>query len=82
MELFISAGGDIKALYSEEIPLEQLGAISITRASFVEPDAGGLWLVDLSPVGGPFIGPFGSRSQGLQAERQWLLAHHLPGSAK
>ena len=40
MELFITPGGQIKALYGEEIPLEELGTLSITRASFVEPAVG------------------------------------------
>lgn len=52
--------------------------MSITRASIVEPADGGGWLVDLSLVNGPVIGPFRYRSQGLDAEQQWLLAHHLP----
>ena len=79
MELFIMPGGTVKVIYGEEIPLEELGALSIRRASFVEPDSDGGWLVDLSPVGGPQLGPFKCRSQGLEAERQWLIEHHLGG---
>ena len=78
MELFITPGGTVKVIYGEEIPLEELGELSIRRASFVEPAAGGGWLVDLSPVNGPLLGPFKYRSHGLDAERKWLLAQHLP----
>ena len=78
MELFIAPAGTVKVIYGEEIPLEELGELSIRRASFVEPAAGGGWLVDLSPVDGPRLGPFKYRSQGLEAEQQWLLVHHLP----
>ena len=78
MELFITRDGQILALYEEEITLEQLGEMAIRRASFVEPAAGGGWLVDLSPVNGPLLGPFKYRSHGLDAERKWLLAQHLP----
>ena len=78
MELFIAPNGRVKAIYGEEIPLEELGNMSIARASFVEPDPGGGWQVDLSPVHGPVLGPFRYRSLALDAERQWLLAHHFP----
>ena len=78
MELFIAPGGQVKALYGEEIPLEELGELSIKRASFVEPTPTGQWQVDLSPASGPLLGPFKYRSQGLEAERQWLIQHYLP----
>ena len=77
MELFVTANGEVRALYEEEIPLEEMGAVSITRASFLEPTAAGQWMVDLAPVGGPQLGPFQRRSQGLQAERRWLVDHIL-----
>ena len=53
MELFIAADGQIRGLYGEEIPLEEFGGLSICRASHVEPDRSGVWLADMSPVGGP-----------------------------
>jgi predicted RNA-binding Zn-ribbon protein involved in translation (DUF1610 family) len=67
--------GTAKAIYSEEIDLEQLGKLDIRRASHVEPDADGLWWVDLSPVNGPQLGPFAKRSQALSAEHEWLERH-------
>ena len=33
----------------------------------------------LAPWGGPRLGPFPKRSQALEAERQWLEQHWLPG---
>jgi hypothetical protein len=78
MDLFITPGGLVKTLYGEAIELGELGIVSITRASFVEPAPSGGWLVDLSPVSGPVLGPFGLRSQGLETERQWLLANRFP----
>ena len=52
-----------------------LGKLQITRASHVEPDSDGNWWADMGPVGGPVLGPFGTRGEALQAERGWLLGH-------
>jgi hypothetical protein len=64
-------------VYSEEIDLAALGSPVITRASHVEPDPQGRWWADLSPVGGPTLGPFDSRSEALAAERSWLETNWL-----
>jgi hypothetical protein len=53
-------------------PEHSLGRLTITRAGHVEPDARGGWLADLSPVGGPALGPFSRRSEALAAEQLWL----------
>ncbi len=37
----------------------------------------GRWHADLSPVGGPVLGPFGQRSAALAAETSWLDEHWL-----
>jgi hypothetical protein len=84
MELVVDAAGDIRCIYDEGINLRELGALKITRASHVEPDAEGLWCADMGPVGGPVMGPFGTRSEALAAERAWLMvrsARH-PRSSK
>ena len=47
----------------------------ITRASHVEPTSSGQWTADLSPRGGPVLGPFALRGQALAAERDWLNEH-------
>ena len=47
MQLVVEPDGKVRAIYSEEIPLETLGRPRIVRASVVEPDAEGLWQADL-----------------------------------
>ena len=72
MELLIRSGGIIHCVYSEDIELAQLGTLAIRRASHVEPDGEGSWTADLSPTGGPVLGPFRCRSEALRAELEWL----------
>jgi hypothetical protein len=75
MHLLISSGGEVRCIYGEAIPLQELGALSIQRASHVEPNASGQWIADLSPVSGPVLGPFTLRSEALAAEVAWLEQH-------
>jgi hypothetical protein len=75
MHLHISPVGQIRCIYNEAISLQELGSVSIQRASHVEPDAAGNWLADLSPVAGPVLGPFALRSEALAAEVAWLEQH-------
>jgi hypothetical protein len=77
MELVIDPGGNIRCLYGEAINLRELGTLSIRRGSHVEPNQHGQWLCDLSPVSGPMLGPFPSRSAALAAETSWLSQHWL-----
>jgi hypothetical protein len=77
MLLVVSPLGIVRCLYGEAIDLSELGTLTITRASHVEPDAHGQWWADLAPVGGPRRGPFRQRSQALAAERIWLEEHCL-----
>ena len=77
MELLIEPTGQMRCIYGEEIDLAQLGMLTIRRGSCVEPDQQGRWLCDLSPVSGPTLGPFGSRSAALAAEVAWLAEHWL-----
>ncbi len=77
MDLIITPGGRVRAIYSEALDLAVLGPLDIRRASSVEPDSLGLWRADLRPVGGPVLGPFARRSQALDAEVAWLEAHWL-----
>ena len=77
MELRVEPGGCIRTIYSEDIPLQALGQLTIGRGSHVEPDLQGQWFADLAPVGGPRLGPFMLRSGALAAEQVWLKTHWL-----
>ena len=77
MELLISPAGLTRCVYGEEIDLTQLGSLTIRRGSYVEPTDDGQWMVDLSPVGGPRLGPFAVRSAALTEEVAWLSRHWL-----
>lgn len=77
MNLLITPEGIVRCVYGETVDLCSLGPLSIRRASHVEPDVDGHWLADLSPVDGPVLGPFDSRSAALDAEQQWLVANWL-----
>jgi len=77
MQLVVHPSGNVQCLYDESVDLQALGRLRITRASHVEPHADGRWIADLSPVGGPKLGPFKRRSQALRAERLWLEQHWL-----
>jgi hypothetical protein len=77
--LVVDPKGTLRCLYGEDIDLARLGALTIRRASHVEPDAVGAWWADLGPVGGPRLGPFALRSGALAAEGRWLEAHRLGG---
>jgi len=77
-QLVITVAGSVRCLYAEAIDLSAIGALSIERASRVEPNDLGQWQADLAPVGGPLLGPFPRRSQALLAEQAWLDTHWLP----
>lgn len=77
MQIVISRTGIVKCLYGEELDLHALGRLKIQRGSHVEPTDDGQWTADLSPVAGPVLGPFPSRSLALDAERVWLERNWL-----
>ncbi len=74
MELVVDPQGQVVGLYGEQIDLKALGRVSIQRASHVEPDEDGRWWVDLTPLHGPRLGPFGYRSEALTAEEAWIAS--------
>ena len=82
MKLVVEPAGDIRCLYDETIDLVALGRLAIARGSHVEPTVHGEWIADLSPVGGPVLGPFSVRSEALQAERDWLELHWLTAARR
>ena len=77
MNLLILPDGTARCVYAEAIDLAALGEPTVTRDSRVEPDADSRWRADLSPVGGPTLGPFVRRSDALAAEAAWLDRHWL-----
>lgn len=77
MKLVVDPVGNIRCIYTEEIDLRTLGDLRIVRASHVEPGTDGSWSADLSPVGGPHLGPFFQRNQAIAAEVRWLHDHWL-----
>lgn len=81
MQLVISPTGTVRCIYAEEVDLHALGRPTIRRGPHVEPTEHGQWTADLSPVHGPVLGPFTTRSQALAAEMRWLEERWLiPGS--
>ena len=78
LELVVDAGGGVRCIYDEALDLREIGKLQITRASHVEPDSDGNWIADMGPSGGPVLGPYGSRTEALQAEREWLAERLQP----
>lgn len=72
--IFLPDGTGI-TVYTEALELEGFGRLSHRRASYVEPVGHGHWSADLSPVGGPTLGPYAKRSEALEAEGEWLELH-------
>ena len=77
MDIIIQPGGTAHCIYGESVSLSNMGQLTIQRASHVEPDSDGRWIADLSPVGGPQLGPFANRSDALAAEVDWLQFNWL-----
>ena len=77
MELVVGVDGVARCIYDDALDLREIGKLQITRASHVEPDAEGYWWADMGRSGGPVLGPYGSRSEALGAERGWLNAEAI-----
>lgn len=78
VEIYVDEQGRLEYVYDDAAAgaVAALGDATVRRASHVEPDAAGCWWADLSPVGGPKLGPFppGGRAAALAAEAAWLSA--------
>ena len=70
MTLTIDPCGTVRTLYTEAIPLNEIGSLSIKRASHVEPDEAGQWFAEM--IEGPTLGPFLTRSAALAAEVAYI----------
>lgn len=65
-------GPTVRVIYSDQIiSILPKDRTTIARASHVEP-VGVQWYADLSPVDGPKLGPFDTRTAALKAEVLWL----------
>ncbi|MCA9564429.1 MAG: hypothetical protein KC561_13125, partial [Myxococcales bacterium] len=71
-EVIVTANGTLRWIHDESSPRPRFGQGSIRRASHVEPESPERWFADLSPVGGPCLGPFHARSLAIAAEIDWL----------
>lgn len=70
--IHITAEGHLTFVWDDDLATVFDGKLSIKRASHVEPDDRGEWWADLSPVGGPKLGPYILRGTALHDERMWL----------
>jgi hypothetical protein len=71
--------GKVRFVYNDALSgLMQMGASKVARASHVEPNVDGKWEADLSPVGGPVLGPYDKRKTALDAEVAWLRSNNIP----
>ena len=86
--LAIDPEGRLSFVYADDLAgLCDLGPADVRRASHVEPADGadgmfGGWTADLSPVGGPALGPFADRGAAVAAEVEWLQANYLMADAR
>ena len=77
-KFIIRPDGTVTGIYADKFApvLRSLGEVKVRRASHVEPTEDGQgWAADMSPVGGPMLGPFPLREEALAAEVAWLNEH-------
>jgi hypothetical protein len=69
-------GGNILAIYDDSLVamFGEAASVETRRASHVEPD-GAEWSADLSPVGGPILRNFKTKSEALSAEVRYISQH-------
>lgn len=73
MKIDVKEDGTVSFVYDDALlPLLSMGKSEIKRASHVEPTEDGRWTADLSPSGGPVLGPFNTRAEALREEKKWL----------
>ena len=73
--------GEVHFIYGDDMqPFLDLGLAEVRRASHVEPvniDGEVKWEADMSPLDGPLLGPFDTRTIALKKEVDWLNANNL-----
>lgn len=69
----------ITHLYDDKlVGLQKYGKTTIKRASNVEPNKDGKWIVDLSPIGlKKKLGPFDTRKEALEKEHVYIEENYL-----
>lgn len=78
MVINILTSGDMKFIYDDDLrEIVDHGKAKISRASHVEPNDSAEFTADLSPVGGPILGPFPLRQTALDAEVTWIENNFL-----
>ena len=81
LHVTVKPDGTIAAIHDDVLAdLYEEGKTEVKRASHVEPVDGGEqvnWVADMSPVGGPKLGPYRLRSEALGAEKTWLESNVL-----
>lgn len=77
LAIVIDGDGSVRFIYDDALVglFGEEARWQIRRASHVEPCARGGWTADMTPIGGPVLGPFPLRSAALAAERDWLTQH-------
>jgi hypothetical protein len=80
--IVIDSGGVLKMVFDDRFDPRYVGEMTIRRGSHVEPTTEGRWTADLSPAGGPILGPFDSRKEALDAEVIWLNTYWLPATRR
>ena len=60
---------------SNHCPQPDQGRLSGPELRMLLPEG---WWADMTPVGGPVLGPYDTREEALDDEKTWLLEHHIP----
>lgn len=82
MQVIVGNDGTLRFIYDDALlSLKECGDFKVTRASHVEPNGDGEWEADLSPVGGPVLGPYDTRNQALEEEVRWIKGKNIPISS-
>jgi hypothetical protein len=75
----ITGTGEVRYIHSDSVHAALKPHLSNNqprRASHVEPTGpAGTWIADMSPMGGPSLGPFENRSDALVVEVDWLRTY-------
>jgi len=81
VRLIVDNTGGVRFVYSDAAAAvaRAVGTLTTRRASHVEPTHDGRWAADMSPVRiGVTLGPYDTRQEALDAERDWLEYNDIP----